>query len=54
MEKQFPWEEEYVEVDLLARKLMHTMQVSFPIILSCHFLEEEEDKRSLRSITMEI
>ncbi len=41
------------KVDLLAIKLMHTMQVSFPITLACHFLEEVEDKRSLRSITME-
>ncbi len=40
--------------DLLAIKLMNTMQVSFPITLACHFLEEEEDKRSLRSITTEI
>ncbi len=41
-------------VDLLAIKLMHTTQVGFPITLAYHFMEEEEDKRSLRSITTEI
>ncbi len=42
------------KVHLLAIKLMPTMQVSFPITLACHFMEEEEDKRYLRSITTEI
>ncbi len=38
---------------LLTIKLIHSVQASFPITLACHWLEEEEDKRSLRSITME-
>ncbi len=42
------------KVHLLAIKLMHTMYVSFPITLACHFMTKEEDKRSLRSITTEI
>ncbi len=41
------------KVDLLAIKLMHTMQGIFPITLACYLLEEEDDKRSLRSITTE-
>ncbi len=34
--------------DLLAIKLIHSMQASFPITLACHWLEEEEDQ-SLRN-----
>ncbi len=38
------------KVHLLAIKLIPTM----PFTLACHFMEEEEDKRSLKSITTEI
>ncbi len=54
MEKQFNRKKRMRKVDLLAIKLMHTMQVGLSITLACHFLEEEGDKRSLRSITTEI
>ncbi len=39
--------------DLLAIMLTVYVQASFPINLACHCLNEEEDKRSLRSMTME-
>ncbi len=39
--------------DLLAGMVTICVQASFPITFACHCLEEEEDKRSLRSITTE-